>query len=65
MSLRERVQAILWQPDEDEEDRVHRAIEEIAGDVDRVSSRLAVIDPEWEVITRLRNRTAAARRDAA
>lgn len=55
MGLRERVQAILAHDSTTtttSEERVHQAIDEIADEVDRVSTRLAIIDPEWEVIAR-------------
>lgn len=51
MGLRQRVQTILGgEHDGTNEERVHQAIDEIAGEVERVSARLAIIDPEWEVI---------------
>lgn len=52
VALLDRVQRLLRTPDRTEEERVHDAVEAIADEVDEVSRRLRVIDPEWELMAR-------------
>lgn len=52
MALLDRVQRILWAPGRSQEERVNAAIETIADELDQVTDRLKVIDPEWELIAR-------------
>lgn len=51
VSLRDRVAAIMRDPGDGDEQAIHHAIDEVAIEVDRVTRRLAVIDPEWELMT--------------
>lgn len=52
VALRDRVQRALRAPDRTEHERVDDAIKTIEEEVDNVSRRLLVIDPEWELIRR-------------
>lgn len=52
VALLDRVQRFLPDYRREEDDRVRVAVEVIAGEVDEVSRRLAVLDPEWELMAR-------------
>lgn len=52
VALIDRVQRQLRAPGRTEQERVNDAIESIAEEVDYVTQRLAVIDPEWELLAR-------------
>lgn len=52
VALRDRVERILGTPGRSDVVRMNDAIEEVAAEVDQVTRRLAVIDPEWELIAR-------------
>lgn len=52
VALLDRVRLARNAPDRTEKQRVDDAIDTIESEVDSVSRRLAVIDPEWQLIVR-------------
>lgn len=54
VALRDRVQRILASPHGSADERMREAIDQVAEEVDVVTGRLAVIDPEWELLARER-----------